>query len=84
VFWPEFTLSQYDCAGLDAIPSSSAKKPEIEREDTDTLDGLCVTFLRFRVASASGRRQHDLDILIFLQGIDEWTNCEHLTYTDCL
>ena len=67
-------LSQYDRIGLDTTPSSSAEKPKIEREDADTLDGLCVTFARFRVASAGRRRQHDLNIRIFLQGIDEWAN----------
>ncbi len=84
MFWPEFTLGKYDCTGLDTFPSSSAKKPKIEREDTDTLDGFRVTFSRFRVASAGRRRQHDLDIRIFLQCIDEWTNCEYLTHTDRL
>ena len=84
VLWPEFTLSQYDRIGLDTTPSSSAEKPKIEREDADTLDGLCVTFARFRVASAGRRRQHDLNIRIFLQGIDEWANREHLTHTNRL
>ena len=84
VLWPEFTLSQYDRAGLDTIPSSSAKKPKIEREDTDAHDGLCITFSRFRVASAGRCRQHDLDIRIFLQGINEWANRKHLTDTDRL
>jgi hypothetical protein len=84
VFWPEFTLSQYDRTGLDTIPSSAAKKPKIEREDADTLDGFRVTLSCFRVTSAGRRRQHDLDIRIFLQCIDEWTNREYLTHTDRL